>query len=56
MPERFTTSKELNHLGYKNKYFIDLCKTTSFVMFCNMNRCQLYYRNCIVQLVEDIYL
>jgi len=30
-------------------------KTTSFVMFCNLNKCQLYYKNYIMELVEDIF-
>ncbi len=37
-------------------YFIDLDKTTCFVIFCNLNRCQLYYRSYIMELVEDIFL
>jgi hypothetical protein len=27
-----------------------------FVMFCNQNMCQLYYKSCIVELEEDIFL
>jgi hypothetical protein len=37
------------------EYFIDLDKTIGFIVFCNLNRCQLYYRSYIVELVEDIF-
>jgi len=46
--------KELNHLCYKMEYFINLDKTIGFVVFYNQNKCQLYYKNCIVEL-EDIF-
>jgi hypothetical protein len=36
-------------------YFTNLDKTIGFVMFCNLNKCQLYYKSCIVELVEDIF-
>ncbi len=40
---------------YKMGYFIDLDKTIGFVMFYNLNMCQLYYKSYIVELV-DIFL
>jgi hypothetical protein len=61
MPKIFTFSckhiwfKKLNHLCYKVEYFANLDKKIGFVISYNQNRCQLYYRNYMVEL-EDIFL
>jgi len=39
----------------QNIVFYRLDKTIGFIMFCNHNKCQLYYINYIVELVEDIF-